>query len=456
MNFIRKHKIDLIIFGIALVARVFLFGINFHAEHWNLLNTIHGDDGYYEISRNFAAGHGFTGEDNPPYHPNPLRTPVYILFIAGILWLTKSYWVVIILQMIIGALIPVLGRHIALKLLHSEKIALSVGILTSFEPYLVLFSSIFYTETLFIFLFLIFILVFLSYLENANSHLFFLSSFILGIATLTKTTVQYLPILLVPLFVWHFWNKISRREIFYSTAVFIFIFLVTLSPWLYRNYREFGVVGMTAQPAFNAYVYLVPSVLAFERGTNFTVEYKSFIIDRGIEVGKITLANSSYYTGEALKILKEHPKGIFLVTLNSFVAFFTHDGMLTVLQHTGIVPSIYLSQPALSLLLHSPKEFFITVYHFITSPIISVLIMRLLWIAVTVAFFVGSIIFVKKHGLKAQTAFAILLVFYFLVTTPLNGLGVNARFRMPVNPIILTFAVYFILRKENELELKIS
>ena len=123
--------------------------------------------------------------------------------------------------------------------------------------------------------------------------------------------------------------------------------------------------------------------------------------------------------------------------------------MLTVLQHAGVLPSSYLSKPALSLFFQSPIEFAKTIGGFMASPMVSVLVMRIFWVAVTIAFFFGSIMFVRKNGITPRTIFALLIVLYFIATTTINGLGVNARFRMPVNAIILTFAIYAILPKSS-------
>jgi 4-amino-4-deoxy-L-arabinose transferase-like glycosyltransferase len=417
MNFLCRHKVDMVIFALALIARVFLFYVNYDAVQGNFIAAIHGDDGYYEISKNIFLGNGFSGNIAPPYIPNPLRTPIYPWFIAIILFLFKSYWAVLAFQLVIGAMIPVLGRHIARVLAGSRRVGLWVGLALSLEPHLVLFSSIFYTETLFIFLFLFFILAFLLHIQKGDVWTLILSAFILGIATLTKTTVQYLPFLLIPLLAWHFRAIFSVQQLFARAFIFLTIFLFVLSPWFYRNYREFGVVGMSAQPAYNLFVYLVPSVLAVEHGTNFATELKEFVFDRGFNDSDITLATASFYTQEAINVLKKHPKGLALVALTSFTTFFTHDGMLAVLQHAGFTPETHLAQSAISLLITSPTQFLKTVFHFLQTPFAAVLIMRILWIAVTIAFLCGSITFIRKNRAKPQAIFALLLVLYFLVIT---------------------------------------
>ncbi len=448
INFFKRYRFDLIIFAIALIVRIFLFSINLSVENGNLDKTIHGDDGYYEISRSLVAGHGFTGETNPPFNPNPLRTPLYPYFIAIILFLTNSYWFVIITQIIIGALIPVLGRRLSLKIVDSEKISFIVGLILALEPYLVLFSSVFYTETIFIFLFILFSIIFISYLNSDNKKTLAWSAFVLGLATLTKTTPQFLPLFILPVIYLQFCKILTKKQIAIRFILFLLIFLATLSPWIYRNYNEFGKVGMTAQPAYNVYVYLVPSVLSIENNTGFSEELNKWATPAETSTDKITLANGAFYIKKSLPVIFDHPQALLSLVGISFVTFFTHDGMLTVLQHAGITPDIYPKRSAISLLFTSPVEFFLLLKEFAASPLITILFFRVFWMVVTIAFFVGSIVFIRKKKYHAKGLFALILVLYFLITTPINGLGVNARFRMPVNAIILTFAVYGILRPD--------
>ncbi|MDP3957979.1 MAG: glycosyltransferase family 39 protein, partial [bacterium] len=294
MDFARQHKTAIAIFIIALLVRVLLLAVNLEAHYGDLVGTIHGDDGYYELSRSIMEGKGL-GE-------NPLRTPLYPGFIAFLLFISGSYAAVIGVQIILGALIPVLGRQVALRITGIPVVGLAVGLVLAFEPYFSLFSSIFYTETLFIFLFLVFITLFLSYLGRPQWRMLALCAFVLGVATLVKPTAQYLPVLLVPFLLWHLRHAFTVRKKLVHAALFAVIFLLVLSPWLYRNYRVFGVIGMTAQPAYNLYVYLVPSVLALERGGSFAEELKKNVPDEVASGHVITLANSREYSKKALLV----------------------------------------------------------------------------------------------------------------------------------------------------------
>ncbi|MCR4330536.1 MAG: hypothetical protein NUV49_01500, partial [Patescibacteria group bacterium] len=190
------------------------------------------------------------------------------------------------------------------------------------------------------------------------------------------------------------------------------------------------------------YVYLVPSVLSIENKTNFAKEHQEFVRKDGFDENTITLSSSDYFTSQSIAILKQYPLSLLKSAVNSSVAFFTHDGILTVLMYAGHTPSAYLSKPAIFLLFDSPSEFWGIFKKMITSPLVLVLLGRIIWIIITFAAIFGAVRLLIEKKLGILGIFTLFLIAYFAATTAINGLGVNARFRMPVNLFIFMFASY--------------
>ena len=449
-SFLKKHKVVIAIFLIAFIAHSALFFINFSNNNYDLIPTIKGDDGYFELSKSLVDGNGFTWDVEPPFNPNPLRPPIYPFFIAGILLLFRSYWAVLLAQLLISSLIPVLGMKIVNKVIPSNKISISVGVLLALEPFSALLGTIFYTETLFIFLFFVFLLFFFNYFKDPSYRNIVWSALFLGLATLTKPTVQYLPVIIPFFILWHFRKSISKRVIM-QIIVFLLLFILTISSWLYRNYKEFGVVGISAQPAFNLQVYLVPTVLSIDNKTSFSIELNKLRED-GLDENDITLATSNYYTKQALSVIKEHKVALLKSVSNTALAFFTHDGMLTVLGYAGYRPSTNIDKPALSILFNSPKQFWSLFNETISSPMVLILIGRMIWVIMTLAFIYGTIRLFLERRFNTILVFVLFLIAYFAGTTAINGLGVNARFRMPVNLFILMVAIYGIFDIQKKMK----
>lgn len=455
-NIWHRYKIEIIIFLIALVARLALFGAVFAHNDANLLDTIHGDDGYYELSQGILNGHGMTWEVAPPFDPNPLRPPVWPYLIAFFAGVFGTYWAVFIFEVILGALIPVLAYRLA-GMIFGRRIGKWVAGIMCVEPYLMLFSIILYTETSFMFFFLISLIFLFRYIEKPTMRGALFFGLTLGLATMVKPTVEYAPIL-VPIALAVMWRARFKGEegrrflkgFAKQSAVFLCAFLVVIAPWLYRNHEAFGVWGMSAQPAFNLYVYLVPTVLAIDNGTSFKTEYDAFVEKDGFDPNTITLANGNIYKSKALDIIREHKVALIKSGFITLVTFFTHDGMLTVLGYSGVsIPNV-VSKPVIQLLAH-PVELVKTMWAYAMSPAVVIILMRLFWVVATLFFVFGAYRYIRREGAKPAAVMALLIILYFAATTAINGFGVNARFRMPVDALILGFALFglFSLKRDN-------
>lgn len=429
-DWIKKNRLYLIIFFSALLIRLIFFSINFNHNHFNLLDTIHGDDGYYELSQSILHGEGMAN--------NPLRPPLWPAMIAFIAFFT-GYWGVFIFEILMASTIPVLGM-ILTRMLIGEKYEKYTGWLMVISPYPILLSFILYSETPFTFFFLISLIFLFKYIDDRKNKFIIFSTIFLSLAVLIKPTVQFFPII-IPIIILFIFRKEINKKLLYQLALYVSIFLLILTPWFYRNHKVFGVWGIGAQPAFNLYVYLVPTVLSIDNHTNFKTEYDRFVKKDNFDETTINLRTSKFFKEKALAEIKEHKLALVKSTLITLVTFFTHDGMLTFIQYSGLTITNVIHKPAILLLSH-PIDLVKTIFQYAQSPAILIIIMRLIWILISLLFFFGIYKYIRKEGLKSKAMFAIIIVAYFATTTSINGLGVNARFRVPIEVFIFSFAVY--------------
>jgi hypothetical protein len=129
----------------------------------------------------------------------------------------------------------------------------------------------------------------------------------------------------------------------------------------------------------------------------------------------------------------------------SLVTFFTHDGLLAVLKHTGQEITARLPGGAVISAFRSPGRLASAIWDVAATPAIFIFVGRLAWIGIAVAFFFGAFRYLKAEDPTAVAVSVLFLVGYFATTTVVNGFGVHARFRMPVNVFIFTFALHGIL-----------
>ena len=442
LGFFKSHKVEILIFVIALLARCLYVGVSIQANGGDVIDTIKGSDGYYVISQNILQGNGFSGDNAPPYTPNSFRPPLQPYFLAATAFLFGGYWAPLVLLLLIGSIVPLLAMRIVSYLFESRKIAIATGILLAIEPISIFFSTVFYSEMLFMPFFLLAVLYAYKYVQGEVWYHGLFSAAFLGIATLVKAVTTYLPIVFVALFLFHFRKELTKKRIVAAVS-YIAVFILVISPWLYRNYREFRTIGVTSEEGVTLYAVLIPSVLALENGTTYQQEYKKWIATGIKGPNEATVDLNAEYVRNAIPILLSHPVGLALLSGNTIISFFTNDGMRDFLDHAGVTLDKTLGRkPALFLLLSDPKSLFDTIGYYAMKPAILILVLRVFWFIMTILFLAGAVRLVRRQGLTLYSALAFGSIFYFALITLTVGLGVNARYRLPVELFIIPFALY--------------
>ncbi len=439
-DFFRTNRVYVAVFVLAVVVRLAYFGLSYESRGRDLPLTISGADCYYALSENIIHGNGYSCDTEPPYMLYAVRPPVYPYFIAWTNMLTGGYWGVLMLQILIGSLLPIIAMRIVRYIFEDKRVSYIAGAVLALEPFSILFSIFFYSETLFMFFFSLSILSLFAYFKTRQTKLAALSAILLGVSVLTKPTVQYMFIVAMICILVEARKHISKKVLMTAVGYGALFFLV-ITPWLARNYAEFGAFSLSPQKEVNIYSILVPSVLAIANNTNFQVEFKKILDSGALEPNSATFDGTEDYVKMAIPVFLAHPVAFVALNANTALNFFIHDGMYDVLKHVGIRPEQMFGKPVLFVLLTDPGRLLAYIAGVITEPIILILVGRVAWILVTLAFLLGLWRYVRR-GPRVYGIFAAVVVVYFLLTTLVVGLGVNARYRMPANAIIIAFAAY--------------
>lgn len=431
-----------LIFLLALTVRVLFFSLAAVSSNGTEAELIPRYDGYYEVAGNLLVGNGFSRSVASPTVPDSVRTPLYPLFLATLVMLFKSYTAVALVQIALSCLIPLLGYRIAKQLVKNERMAILAALLITLEPLSLHLATTLQTETLFTVFLLGGLTIFLDYWKEPSTRTLLYATVLFALATLARPTIQYLPILLVAVIFFIF--KQNIRTSIRHTLIMLGVFLVMLLPWSIRNYLTFGNPSLSVQSVSVPYAFLVPSTIALENKEGFSKAQDEF--NRGIgnikDVEDITLANAKEYKKRLPGLLLAHPVGLIKSIGVTALTFFTHDGYLDVLARLHLDRTIRLERPAFTLLLESPKEALSLVASLAKSPALLIIVGRIFWTLASLCFIMGAIRLTKNPEHRAKGIFVLLIVAYFVFTTVAVGLAVNARFRMPVNALILTLAAY--------------
>lgn len=411
MTFFLERKAELALIVLSLAVHLACFAAVVDTNNGSVLAAVRADDGYFELAQNVLAGNGFSWSTAEPYAQNPLRTPGYVYVLAGLLGLFGVAGAALI-QLVASSAIPVFGMWIARAITSSRKIGIATGVILAIDPTLALLSFQFYTETLFLLLFLPWLLLTFRYLKQRDALTLALSAVLLGCAILVKTSAQYVPLLFIPFILWQF-GRIQWRHGIIHAGMYLCIIGAILAPWVLRNVDVFGVPGLSAQAPFVLYTNLAPAVLSVARGSDFLYERQTFMTQAEYKGDAITLVNGRTYTARALEVVQAHPLETSFVISKSLFTFFTNDGVYTLLAMVGYKPAdfLWLLIPA-----------------------------RLVWVAITIAAFVGAFVYLLTRR-SPLAILIILLVAYFALTSTIAAFGTNPRYRLPVDPIILALSV---------------
>ena len=194
--------------------------------------SINDGTSWDRIAQSLLAGQGFVEYGKP----TAVRPPAYPLFLASVYGIFgHSLRAARIIQAILGACTCVLIFWTGLKFLD-EKTAFFGSLLSCFYPSLVIYPAIIGSEVLYTFLLALLIWVLTDALTKASLQRFLWAGILLGAANLCRSTLILFPFFLLALL---FPLRANRKSILYLALATAVSFAV-IAPWTLRNYRIFG------------------------------------------------------------------------------------------------------------------------------------------------------------------------------------------------------------------------
>ncbi|PIR84917.1 hypothetical protein COU16_00150 [Candidatus Kaiserbacteria bacterium CG10_big_fil_rev_8_21_14_0_10_47_16] len=406
-----NYRWEISIAVLALATHLFVFFLLVNAQNGDVLATVRVDDGFYELAENIRAGNGFSWNTEAPYLPNTMRTPGYSVLLAGLIEIFGVTGAAIV-QLLAATAIPLLGLSIARVLTRSRTVGIIIGIVLALDPTLAQLSFQFYTETVFLIVFFAWLLTILHYFKRPTVTILILSALFLGAAILIKASVQYIPLLLIPFILWVHGKKNWRQSVAHIGILLIIVGAI-LAPWILRNVQQFDTPALSTQASFVLYTNFAPAVLSIAEDRSFSEVIDTFLTPEEYRGDAITFANEGAYKEKALTIMREHPEATAFVMGKSLFTFFTNDGFYTLLSRSGQNPDNYLA---------------------------ALIMMRLVWIGITLSALIGACAYLLTKR-SPSTIFVIILVGYFALISTTAAFGTNPRYRLPVDPIIISLAV---------------
>jgi 4-amino-4-deoxy-L-arabinose transferase-like glycosyltransferase len=188
------------------------------------------------------AGHVLMG-DGLAWEPGELtsvRPPLYPAFVAAI-WKVSGFrnlQAVRIVQIVLAMLTAFAAYEIG-RLVYSREVGRTAAAIVWLYPNLMFFNFTILTETLFTLLLACFVWLSIKLVQQRQPLVALLSGLALGLATLTRSALWPLPVLLCPLLALLIPHP-ARARLLLPVLVFVG-YAAMVGPWAYRNTRLQGV-----------------------------------------------------------------------------------------------------------------------------------------------------------------------------------------------------------------------
>jgi len=244
-------RVCLIIFLTAIAVR-FSYVFFFVRPEYLLLE----DQGQYiKLALDFSNT-GFLGI-------TPERVPGYPSFLSllySIFGEKQQY--IIIIQAIIDSVSCVFIGLLA-QLIFSRGLLIS-GIISALNLNMVILSATILTDTLFLFIFIIFLLSLVNYLQKETWTWLFLSILLISVATLVRPVSYYLlPVLLVVLVIW----RLLKRDNFVKISMVVILCVSIVASILggvqHRNYTKYNAVALASDTGTHLLGWVVPATYQY-------------------------------------------------------------------------------------------------------------------------------------------------------------------------------------------------
>jgi 4-amino-4-deoxy-L-arabinose transferase-like glycosyltransferase len=193
---------------------------------------------YVELAESLVSGRGFAWASG---EPTSLRPPLYPALVASI-WTAageRNHQAMRLVQIVLSLLTAALVFELGRRTVGASAAALAAA-LTWLYPDFIFLNSLILTETLFTLLLVAFVLLTVVLVQQPRGWTALACGVALGLATLTRSVLWPMPVLLCPLLAVLLPLDWKRRLLLPATVLLGFVLVVT--PWAIRNTRLQGVV----------------------------------------------------------------------------------------------------------------------------------------------------------------------------------------------------------------------
>jgi 4-amino-4-deoxy-L-arabinose transferase-like glycosyltransferase len=360
--------------------------------------------------------------------------PAWIALIYSIFGIKP--WIVLL----INGLISVSSVYILFKIasaLFSNRIAQIASLLLAFDPHQITYSQTFYSDTVFLILFLSSVLFFVRFIKLPQLRYLIFSAIFLGISVYFRPIATYL--FIVPIILLFIFGGKGMKIKFRNIIIFLAFLQLVILPWVVRNYLLYEKIGFATNGGYNLLHVYAASIYNNQFGMNPEITKK--MLEKDIEkMGGDRINNpfvlDSLQKAYAFDIIRTYPMEYIYNHMSGMMNMYTS-----------------LSSYHFSNILHIPS--YLQSVNFHGVPHYKQLLTfwerkhpLTIFIGVLIVLLLTSNYFLAIVGLysmyKNKIIFPLILIIGFILyfTFLVGVLGSSARFKLPITPFYLILSAY--------------
>ena len=283
--------------------------------------------GYLTLAENLVAGRGFSAATGPPWTPDTFRTPGYPAFIALVAALLRRWHVDVAVITVQSGLVLVAGGallRLGSRLSLDARGRLALSAVLALDPVALGLCAMVLSETLFVALLAIALLLWIAALQDRKPLTAFLAGASVGCLTLVRPVAGYLwagPVLSLAL------APGRRRRRWLLTGLAIAGALCVTAPWRLRNHALGVGLGVSSM------------------SRSQMIEWQAAVIEsraRGLSRAAVAQEYGQRYGSEAsgprvlVDVASRYPVAFVTSSLASLAFFFVDPGHQVLLRPLGI------------------------------------------------------------------------------------------------------------------------
>ncbi len=253
------------------------------------------------------------------------RTPGYPAFIALVYAVFGARpWIVILIQAFIGTL-TIFLVHLWARQWFDEKVANVSALLFAIEPHVIVYGACLLTETLFVFIVMLSMIAWYRSMSNRNIALTAVSAALMGYAVLIKPVAVIFPAAIIFLVI--IFNNTNLRFKIKSVIVYVLLFFLVMSSWMFKNYQQYGHFSLSHINGFNLLYVSAAYTEVARTGRTYIDVCKDFDVaarEKGALDTSDLFKQSRIFSKLGLTYIRSHPVPFIKRHVTGMLTLFTN------------------------------------------------------------------------------------------------------------------------------------